>query len=113
VSVPVRGTARPAWERQPGETRRAYEAFRQFRDLRPLRSLRTLTETPNGRRVPTHPAGRIAYAVVGRNDEAFETIGTQLYAVDPDGSDKVLLLDCDVIRPRWSPDGSHLAFTTA
>ena len=57
------------------------------------------------------PAGRIAYAVVGRYDEAFGTIGTQLYAIDPDGSDKVLLLDCDVIRPQWSPDGSRLALT--
>ena len=57
------------------------------------------------------PAGRIAYAVVGRFDEVFGPIGTQLYAVDPDGSDRVLLLDCDVIRPQWSPDGSRLAFT--
>ena len=57
------------------------------------------------------PAGRIAYAVVGRFDEAFGPIGTQLYAVDPDGSDRVLLLDCDVIRPQWSPDGSRLALT--
>jgi Tol biopolymer transport system component len=57
------------------------------------------------------PAGRIAYADVGRFDEAFGPIGTQLYAVDPDGSDPVLLLDCDVIRPQWSPDGSRLAFT--
>jgi Tol biopolymer transport system component len=57
------------------------------------------------------PAGRIAYADVGRFDDAFGPIGTQLYAVDPDGSDRVLLLDCDVIRPQWSPDGSRLAFT--
>jgi Tol biopolymer transport system component len=57
------------------------------------------------------PAGRIAYAVIGRYDEAFGPIGTQLYAVDPDGSDKVLLLDCDVARPQWSPDGSRLAFS--
>lgn len=57
------------------------------------------------------PAGRIAYAVVGRFDESFGPIGTQLYAVDPDGSDRLLLLDCDVIRPQWSPDGSRLAFT--
>ena len=57
------------------------------------------------------PAGRIAYTVIGRFDEAFGPIGTQLYAVDPDGSDKMLLLDCDVIRPQWSPDGSRLAIT--
>ena len=32
------------------------------------------------------PAGRIAYAVVGRLDEVFGPIGTQLYAIDPDGA---------------------------
>ena len=57
------------------------------------------------------PAGRIAYAVVSRNDDAFGPIGTELYAIDPDGTDHVLLLHCDVIRPQWSPDGSRLAFT--
>jgi Tol biopolymer transport system component len=49
--------------------------------------------------------------VVGRFDDAFGPIGTQLYAVDPDGSDLELLLDCDVIRPQFSPDGSRLAVT--
>lgn len=57
------------------------------------------------------PAGRIAYAVVGRYDDAFGPIGTQLYTIDPDGSDRVQLLDCDIIRPQWSPDGSRLALT--
>jgi Tol biopolymer transport system component len=57
------------------------------------------------------PAGRIAYATVGRFDPAFGPIGTRLFAIDPDGSDSVLLLDCDVARPQWSPDGSRLAFT--
>jgi TolB protein len=57
------------------------------------------------------PAGRIAYAVVGRYDQAFGPIGTRLFAIDPDGSDQVLLLDCEVIRPQWSPDGTRLAFT--
>jgi Tol biopolymer transport system component len=59
----------------------------------------------------TDEGGRIAYAVVGRYDDAFGPVGTQLYAVDPDGSDRVLLLACDVIRPNWSPDGLRLAFT--
>lgn len=57
------------------------------------------------------PAGRIAYAVVGRYDDAFGPIGTKMYAIDADGSDRVQLLDCDIIRPQWSPDGSRLAFT--
>lgn len=56
------------------------------------------------------PAGRIAYGVVTSNDPLFGPIAS-LYAVDPDGSDRVLLLDCDTIRPSWSPDGSRLAFT--
>ena len=57
------------------------------------------------------PAGRIAYAVVGRFDPQFGPIGTRLYAIDPDGSDQVLLLDCDLARPQWSPDGTRLAVT--
>ncbi len=57
------------------------------------------------------PDGRIAYAVVGRFDPQFGPIGTRLYAIDPDGSDQVLLLDCDLARPQWSPDGTRLAVT--
>ena len=34
-----------------------------------------------------------------------------LYAIDPDGSDLVQLLDCDLARPRFSPDGTRLAFS--
>ena len=34
----------------------------------------------------------------------------RLFAVDPDGSDLVQLLDCETARPRFSPDGSRLAF---
>jgi Tol biopolymer transport system component len=56
-------------------------------------------------------AGRIAYTTIGRFDPAFGPIGTRLFAIDPDGSDHVLLLDCDVARPQWSPDGSRLAFS--
>jgi Tol biopolymer transport system component len=57
------------------------------------------------------PSGRIAYATVGRFDPAFGPIGTKLYLIDPDGSDHVLLLDCDASPREWSPDGSRLALT--
>ena len=33
-----------------------------------------------------------------------------LHAIDPDGTDMVALLDCEVARPRFSPDGSRIAF---
>lgn len=57
------------------------------------------------------PSGRIAYANVGRYDALVGPIGDGLYAIDADGSDHILLLDCEVTRPQWSPDGTRVAFT--
>ena len=37
----------------------------------------------------------------------------RLYAIDPDGSDLVQLLDCETSRPRFSRDGRTLAFGIA
>ena len=73
-------------------------------------------DRPGRRPEPSRRRGRRprwAHRLRGRGPlrRAFGPIGTQLYAVDPDGSDRVLLLDCDVIRPQWSPDGSRLALT--
>jgi dipeptidyl aminopeptidase/acylaminoacyl peptidase len=58
------------------------------------------------------PTGRIVFGRITRVDEIREQI-VSLYAIDPDGSDLVQLLDCDVARPRFSPDGSRLAFGIA
>lgn len=57
------------------------------------------------------PAGRIVFGQLTRMDP--EGLIVSLYAVDLDGSDLVQLLDCDVARPRFSPDGSLLALTVA
>jgi Tol biopolymer transport system component len=57
------------------------------------------------------PAGRIVFGQYTRDDVNGQLVS--LFAVDPDGSDLVQLLDCDVVRPRFSPDGRTLAFGIA
>ena len=54
------------------------------------------------------PRGRIVFGVPQSNDVG--QVIAPLFAVDPDGSDLVQLLDCEVERPRFSSDGSRLAF---
>jgi hypothetical protein len=55
------------------------------------------------------PAGRIVFGRLTRVDDVKGQI-VSIDAVDPDGSDLVQLLDCETARPRFSPDGSRLAF---
>ena len=55
------------------------------------------------------PRGRIVFGQIHRETELGQIL-QPLFAIDPDGSDLVQLLDCEVARPRFSRDGSHLAF---
>ena len=55
------------------------------------------------------PTGRIVFGRIIRVDDVFGQI-VSLYTADPDGSNVVGLLDCETARPRFSPDGSQLAF---
>jgi len=55
------------------------------------------------------PRGRIVFGQIHRETELGQIL-QPLFAIDPDGSDLVQLLDCEVARPRFSRDGSELAF---
>jgi Tol biopolymer transport system component len=55
------------------------------------------------------PEGRIVFGRIVREDRVKGQI-VSLHAVDPDGSDVAPLLGCETARPRFSPDGSRLAF---
>ena len=66
---------------------------------------------PSQRRA-ARSAGRIVFGRLTRVDDIRGQL-VSLYAIDPDGSDLVQLLDCEVGRPRFSPDGSRLAFGIA
>ena len=57
------------------------------------------------------PAGRIFFGQVERVDDLLGQIVAPLFAIDADGSDLVQVLDCEMERPRVSPDGSRLAFS--
>ncbi len=57
----------------------------------------------------TDPAGRIVFGRIIRVDDVKGQI-VSLHAIDADGSDVVQLLNCETARPRFSPDGSRLAF---
>ena len=54
------------------------------------------------------PRGRIVFGQPRSNN--IGDVIAPLFAVDPDGSDLVQLLDCEVERPRFSSDGTRLAF---
>lgn len=49
-------------------------------------------------------------AQVGSGRIAYATEGTGIYTVAADGSDRVTLKSDNARLPRWSPDGSKLAF---
>ena len=59
------------------------------------------------------PAGRIVFGQESRFDDVLGQVVGPLFAIDPDGSDLEQILSCDVERPRFSPDGSRLAFSIA
>lgn len=55
------------------------------------------------------PAGRIVFGRLIREDRVKGQI-VSLHAIDADGTDMTQLLACETARPRFSPDGSRLAF---
>ena len=59
------------------------------------------------------PRGRIFFGQLARAPDVLGQIVGPLFAVDPDGSDLVQVLDCKIQRPRVSPDGTRLAFSIA
>jgi Tol biopolymer transport system component len=57
------------------------------------------------------PAGRIVFGQIAYNDEIVGQVIAPVFAVDPDGSDLQQILDCELVWPRVSPDGSRLVFS--
>ena len=57
------------------------------------------------------PAGRIVFGPVDHDNNILGQIVAPLVAMDPDGSDLVQLLDCQIDRPRFSPDGRRIIFS--
>ena len=55
------------------------------------------------------PDGRIVFGRILRDDVVKGPIVT-LYGIDPDGTDLTDFLNCEVTRPRYSPDGTRIAF---
>lgn len=70
-----------------------------------------VTEASNPKDGVQDPAGRIYFGLVERSDDILGQIVAPLFAIDPDGSDLVQILDCQIERPRVSPDGTRLAFS--
>ena len=59
------------------------------------------------------PEGRILFGPISRSDEIIGQVIAPLYSMDADGSDLAKVFDCDLERPRISPDGSRIAFSIA
>jgi len=57
------------------------------------------------------PTGRIFFSQFDHQTDLLGQVVAPLYAIDPDGSDLVQLLDCQIERPRVSHDGRRLAFS--
>ena len=57
------------------------------------------------------PQGRIFFGQFARSTDVLGQVVGPLLAIDPDGSDVVQVLDCEIERPRVSPDGTRLAFS--
>lgn len=75
---------------------------------------------PSWLRESTHPnngvpdaEGRIVFGPVHRFDEILGQLISPLVLMDADGSDLVKIFDCEVERPRFSPDGKRIAFSLA
>ena len=67
-------------------------------------------EAANSAKNGPDPAGRIVFGQVSRAD-VYSQVVDPLFAIDPDGSDLVQILSCEVERPRISHDGTRLAFS--
>jgi hypothetical protein len=58
-----------------------------------------------------HPNGRIAFAA--DEDYADESVATDIYVMNADGTDRTRLTNSELMElgPSWSPDGEKIAFT--
>jgi Tol biopolymer transport system component len=59
------------------------------------------------------PAGRIIFGQIHREDEVIGQVIAPLFSIDADGSDLRKVFDCELERPRISPDGNRIAFSIA
>jgi dipeptidyl aminopeptidase/acylaminoacyl peptidase len=59
------------------------------------------------------PAGRIIFGQIHRMDEIIGQAMAPIFSMDADGSDVRQVFSCEIERPRFSPDGSHIAFSIA
>ena len=60
---------------------------------------------------PTGP-GKIAWAKTSIGTGGANTDGSDIWVMDPDGTNKINLTDTEIMEwwPSWSPDGAHIAF---
>ena len=75
----------------------------------------TTADEENGSQVgvpePTGP-GRIVWAKTSIGAGGANTDGSDIWVMDPDGTNKINLTDTEIMEwwPSWSPDGAHIAF---